>query len=142
MTLSIVVKCLKSFMHMVSLNNLSMSSRTCTAPQAQVLSPDGETEPFQVTSGVLQGNTLVPYLFVMVLDDYALWKATQAREEELEILPKEMTKQVHRSSGTNRPGLCWWCCIVVWRDLASLGTPEESCNWISQHWIKGQCQED
>ena len=28
--------------------------------QARVLSPDGETVPFQVTSGVLQGDTLVP----------------------------------------------------------------------------------
>ena len=31
--------------------------------QAKVLSPDGETKPFQVTSGVLQGDTLAPYLF-------------------------------------------------------------------------------
>ena len=30
-TLSLVVKCLKSFIHMVSLNNLSVPSRTCTA---------------------------------------------------------------------------------------------------------------
>ena len=28
--------------------------------QAKVLSPDGETEPFQVTSRVLQGGTLAP----------------------------------------------------------------------------------
>ena len=37
---------------------------------ARVLSSDG-TEPFQVTSGVLQGDTLAPYLFIIVVD-YAL----------------------------------------------------------------------
>ena len=37
-----------------------------------------------------------------------------------------MTKQAHRSGGANRLGLCWWHCIVVWRDLASPGTPEEN----------------
>ena len=36
--------------------------------QAKVPSPDGETEPFQVASGALQGDTLAPYLCVMVLD--------------------------------------------------------------------------
>ena len=50
--------------------------------QAKALSTDGETEPFQVTSGVLLGNTLAPYLFIIVLD-YALQKAMQGREEEL-----------------------------------------------------------
>ena len=50
--------------------------------QAKVLTPDGETELFQVKSGVLQGNTLAPYLFVPVLD-YTLQKAMQGREEEL-----------------------------------------------------------
>ena len=73
----------KTFVHMVSLNKLvnaikDMYSNT----QAKVLSPDGETEPFQVTSGVIQGDTLAPYLSVIVLD-YALWKAMQGREEEL-----------------------------------------------------------
>ena len=50
--------------------------------QAKVLRADGETEPFQATSGVLQGDTLAPYLFIIVMD-YALQKAMQGREEEL-----------------------------------------------------------
>ena len=50
--------------------------------QAKVVSPDGKTKPCKVTSVVLQGNSLAPYLFVIVLD-YALWKAMQGREEDL-----------------------------------------------------------
>ena len=35
---------------------------------ALVITPDGETEPFQIQAGVLQGDTLAPFLFVVVLD--------------------------------------------------------------------------
>lgn len=35
---------------------------------ARVITPDGETEYFQITAGVLQGDTLAPYLFATVLD--------------------------------------------------------------------------
>ena len=37
--------------------------------KAKVMSPDGETEYFSISAGVLQGNTLAPYLFIIVLDD-------------------------------------------------------------------------
>ena len=36
--------------------------------QAVVLTPDGPTDPFTTTSGVLQGDTLAPFLFVVLLD--------------------------------------------------------------------------
>ena len=49
---------------------------------AKVRSPDGETKPFKILSGVLQGDTLAPYLFIIVLD-YALRKVIDGREEEL-----------------------------------------------------------
>ena len=39
--------------------------------RAKVITPDGETEPFNISAGVLQGDTLTPYLFVIGLD-YAL----------------------------------------------------------------------
>ena len=38
---------------------------------AQVLSPDGDTDFFEIVAGVLQGDTLAPYLFVIALD-YAM----------------------------------------------------------------------
>ena len=39
--------------------------------KSMVRSPDGDTDFFNITSGVLQGDTLAPYLFVICLD-YAL----------------------------------------------------------------------
>ena len=49
---------------------------------AKVLSRDGDTKPFKILSGVLQGDTLAPYLFIIVLD-YTFRKAIDGREEEL-----------------------------------------------------------
>ena len=43
---------------------------------AHVRSPDGETESFTILAGVLQGDTLAPYLFIIALD-YALRMATE-----------------------------------------------------------------
>ena len=42
----------------------------------QVLSPDGDTDFFQILAGVLQGDTLAPYLFIIALD-YATRMATR-----------------------------------------------------------------
>ena len=48
---------------------------------AKVLSPDGETKIFSILAGVLQGDTLAPYLFIIVLD-YALRQAISGKEEQ------------------------------------------------------------
>ena len=53
-----------------------------TDTKAKVLSPDGKTELFNILAGVLQGDTLAQYLFIIALD-YALGKAINGREEEL-----------------------------------------------------------
>ncbi|CAH1266644.1 Hypp3470 [Branchiostoma lanceolatum] len=50
--------------------------------RAKVITPDGDTRPFEIQAGVLQGDTLAPYLFVIVLD-YTLRVAIEGREEEL-----------------------------------------------------------
>ncbi|CAH1266596.1 LCT [Branchiostoma lanceolatum] len=49
---------------------------------AKVRTPDGDTETFQILAGVLQGDTLAPFLFVVALD-YALRCAIDGREEQL-----------------------------------------------------------
>ena len=48
--------------------------------RAIVITPDGETEFFQIIAGVLQEDTLAPYLFAIVLD-YVMRKTFQGREE-------------------------------------------------------------
>ena len=50
--------------------------------RAKVVTPDGETEEFEIHAGVLQGDTLAPFLFVVALD-YALRKAISGRELNL-----------------------------------------------------------
>ena len=44
--------------------------------RAKVISQDGETEEFDIVAGVLQGDTLAPYLFLIVLD-YVLRQALE-----------------------------------------------------------------
>ena len=46
----------------------------------QVSTPDGVTDSFNIQAGVLQGDTLAPYLFVIALD-YALRVATEGFED-------------------------------------------------------------
>ena len=50
--------------------------------KAKVITPDGETQFFEIVAGVLQGDTLAPYLFAIVLD-YAMRQAIEGKEEEL-----------------------------------------------------------
>ena len=51
--------------------------------KARVMTTDGDTEQFDITTGVLQGDTLAPFLFIIVLD-YAMKKVmADGKEEEL-----------------------------------------------------------
>ena len=50
--------------------------------QAKVLSPDGETDSFPIHAGVLQGDTLAPYLFAIAID-YVMRRAVKDQENEL-----------------------------------------------------------
>ena len=49
---------------------------------AHVTSPDGVTDDFDIQAGVLQGDTLAPFLFIIVLD-YVLRKALHGHEDRL-----------------------------------------------------------
>ena len=49
---------------------------------AKVISPESETDLFNILAGVVQGDTLAPYLFGVVVD-YALSMAIESHEEEL-----------------------------------------------------------
>ena len=53
-----------------------------TNTKAKVLPVDGETDLFDILMGVLQGDTLAPFLFVIILD-YAMRKAIGDKEDVL-----------------------------------------------------------
>ena len=57
-------------------------NRIYTGTKAVVLSPEGETDPFDIEAGVLQGDTLAPYLFIIVLD-YEMRKAIGEDNDKL-----------------------------------------------------------
>ena len=50
--------------------------------KAKVLTPDGETELFNILAGVLQGDTLAPYLFAIVID-FVMRQAVGNKAEDL-----------------------------------------------------------
>ena len=39
----------------------------------KVRSPDGDTDYFDIVEGVLQGDTLAPYLFIICIDYGLVW---------------------------------------------------------------------
>ena len=39
-----------------------------TNTRSSIITPDGETESFDILSGILQGDTLAPFLFIIVID--------------------------------------------------------------------------
>ncbi|XP_059833956.1 uncharacterized protein LOC132398475 [Hypanus sabinus] len=51
-----------------------------TETMAEVVSPDGEIAVFELLAAVLQGDTLAPYIFIIVLD-YALRQATKVHDK-------------------------------------------------------------
>ena len=68
---------------MASLTRYSNLSRVCMIRRqttARVISPDGITELFRVLAGILQGDTLAPYLFIIIVD-YILRKAFKDNDE-------------------------------------------------------------
>ena len=63
-------------------NLLNAIENMYTNTRARVISQDGVTDEFEIKAGVLQGDTLAPYLFVIVLD-HALRTAIDKYSEDL-----------------------------------------------------------
>ena len=53
-----------------------------------VRSPDGDTEHFDIVAGVLQGDTLAPYLFIICLDCVLRTSIDKIRENSFELTKK------------------------------------------------------
>ena len=60
--------------------------------EATVITPDGETEFFEITASILQGDTLAPFIFIIVLD-YALGLSLDnLNDRGLQIQPRRSQK--------------------------------------------------
>ena len=55
-------------------------------------SPDGDTDYFNIVAGVLQGDTLAPYLFIICLD-YVLWTSIDKMKDNGFKLAKERSRR-------------------------------------------------
>ena len=56
--------------------------------KVKVCSPDGDTEYFDIVAGVLQGDTLAPYLFIICLDYVLRTSIEKIRENGFELTKK------------------------------------------------------
>ena len=63
-----------------------------TETSATVLSPDGETSPFDICAGILQGDTLAPFLFIIVLDYVLRMSVDKINNSGLEIQPRRSSR--------------------------------------------------
>ena len=56
--------------------------------KAKVRSPDGDTDYFDIVAGVLQGDTLAPYLFIICLDYVLRTSIDKIKENSFELIKK------------------------------------------------------
>ena len=56
--------------------------------KVKVWSPDGDTEYFDIVAGVLQGDTLAPYLFIICLDFVLTRSIDEIKENSYELTKK------------------------------------------------------
>ena len=89
-----------------------------------VTTADGEADPFNLSAGVLQGDTLAPYLFVLVVDYIS---RCACHSWQLPWLHHQSTcghpiTNIYSCSCSIRPGLCKWHCFALtqpWRYTGS-----------------------
>ena len=60
--------------------------------KVKVRSPDGDTEYFDIVTGVLQGDTLAPYLFIMRLDYVLRTLIDKIKENGFELTKKRSSR--------------------------------------------------
>ena len=68
--------------------------------KVKVRSPDGDTDYFDIVTGVLKGDTLAPYLFIICLD-YALRTFIDEMKENGFKLTKERSRKYPAKTITN-----------------------------------------
>ena len=64
----------------------------CRNTKVKVRSPDGDTDYFDIVAGVLQGDILAPYLFIICID-YVLWTLIDKIKENGFELTKKRSRR-------------------------------------------------
>ena len=72
--------------------------------KVKVQSPDGDTEYFNIVAGVLQGDTLAPYLFIFCLD-YVLRTSIDKISENSFELTKKRSRRYPAKTITDADGI-------------------------------------
>ena len=80
--------------------------------KVKVRSPDGDREYFDIVAGVLQGDTLAPYLFIICLDYVLRTSIDKIRENGFELTKKRSkryieTRLVKAWTAINRLSIIW-----------------------------------
>jgi len=107
---------------------------TYTDTKAKVLSPDGVTDVFDITASVLQGDTLAPFLFIIVLD-YALRKAINGREKELGLQTKQRKSRRCPTTYITDLDFADDICEEIQQAQALLQRVEEASASVSHRWF-------
>ena len=64
-----------------------------TDSTSTVMTTDGETQPFSTLAGILQGDTLAPFLFIMVVDYVMRVSIDSISEKGYQLHPKRGSRQ-------------------------------------------------
>ena len=70
--------------------------------KVKVRSPDGDTEYFDIVAGVLQRDTLAPYLFIICLDYVPITSIDKIRENGFELTKKKKQKVPRKNNYRRR----------------------------------------
>ena len=102
----------------------------------KVRSPDGDTEYFDIVAGVLQGDTLAPYLFIIYLDYVLRTSIEKIRENSFELTKKRSrrypAKTITDADWQIHPTKPKHCCIV-WNE------PPQALASMSMHTKRNIC---
>ena len=60
--------------------------------KSTILTPDGETEHFDILAGILQGDTLAPFLFIIVIDYIMRMSVDKIKENGLLYQPRKSSR--------------------------------------------------
>ena len=63
-----------------------------TDTTATILTPDGETPSFPIKAGILQGDTLAPFLFIMVVDYVLRMSVDKINDKGLQLHPRRSSR--------------------------------------------------